>query len=295
MAGSFRSVSSKRFWLAAALALAAAACKPAPPVTPAMWEVTGPGGQRAWLFGTIHALPDPVDWRSDKVEAALAASNRLMLEVAKIDDGAGLAGTFARLGQSPGLPPLAARIPAGERAGLERVLADLGLTGKLDGLETWAAALTIQQVISARSGLDSGNGVDRALVADYRKALGEFEGAERQLGIFDRLAEADQLELLRAVVRGAGASLDDARRLEQAWAKGDMAAITAETNRDFLNDPELRAALLTGRNKAWAQRLRQVMAAGEQPFVAVGAAHLAGPEGLPALLAAQGYTVRRVQ
>lgn len=286
---------SKRFWFAAALALTAAACKPAPQVTPAMWEVTGPNGQRAWLFGTIHALPDPVDWRSEKVEAALDASNRLMLEVARIDDGAALAGTFARLGQSGGLPPLAARVPAGERAGLERVLADLGLTGKLDGLETWAAALTIQQVISARSGLDSGNGVDRALVAEYRKALGEFEGAEAQLGIFDRLAEADQVELLLAVTRGVDAPLDDARRLEQAWASGDMAAITAETNRDFLNDPELRAALLTGRNRAWAQRLRQLMAAGEQPFVAVGTAHLAGPKGVPALLAAQGYTVRRVQ
>lgn len=260
-----------------------------------MWEVTGPAGQRAWLFGTIHALPDPVDWRSDKVEAALAASDRLVLEVAKINDGAALAGTFARLGQSPGLPPLTARVPPANRPALERVLADLGLTGKLDGLETWAAALTLQQGISAKSGLDSSNGVDRALVRQYRKAVGEFEGAEAQLGIFDRLAEDDQVELLLAVLRGVKAPLDDARRMEQAWATGDMAAITAETNRDFLTDPELRAALLTARNRAWTERLRQLMAAGEQPFVAVGAAHLAGPEGVPALLAAQGYTVRRVQ
>ena len=59
--------------------------------------------------------------------------------------------------------------------------------------------------------------------------------------------------------------------------------------------PELRQALFVGRNARWSDRIADAIAQGNRPFVAVGAAHMAGPDGLPAMLAARGYTVRRVQ
>lgn len=284
-----------RTLLALLTALALGACGKPEPAKPALWQVEGPNGERAWLFGTIHALPDRVEWRTAKIEAALAASDRLVLEVAAVDDGAEIGKIFARLGNSPGLAPLPMRLSPEDRGELQSDLAEAGLApGALDGLETWAAALALQQAVAAREGIDSANGIDRALVRSWTKPVEELEGAAAQLAIFDRLAEDDQRALLLAVLGGGDAG-EEADRLASAWAQGDMALIGKEVEGDLLADPELREALLVGRNRAWAAKLAEALSKGARPFVAVGAAHLAGPEGLPTMLSAKGYRVTRVQ
>lgn len=277
-------------------ALVLAACSKPAEVRPALWLVEGPGGQKAWLFGTIHALPEPVDWRSAPIEQALNQSDRLVLEVARIDDDAGTAKAFAELASSPGLPPLKQRVPPDLRDDLAEALKAEGIKpGALDGYESWAAALVLQQAAAQNSKSDAGNGIDRALVRGYSKPVEEFEGAAAQLGIFDRLPEATQRTLLGASLEGQGSFDTEIRRLAQAWAKADLATIERETDQELLRDPVLREALLLGRNRAWTARLDAMLKAGGRPFVAVGTAHLVGPDGVPAMLQARGYKVTRLQ
>jgi len=285
-------------WLAFALLLALSACGPAPlPAKPALWQVEGPLGRKAWLFGTIHALDGPVKWRSGKVARAFDGSQAVVVEVAGLDNDEAMAQTFAKLAQTPGQPPLSERVSPDLRDELESALA----AGKLKdtgfaSVETWAAALTLAR--AGNDALEAKYGVDRALIEaaheDGRQVI-ELEGADSQLRLFDQLDESAQRVLLDAVVRDAAASSGEAARLAKAWRGGDMAAIEAETSRGILSDPGLRTILFTMRNEAWAARLTQIMAEGQTPFVAVGAAHMAGADGLPAMLEARGYSVKRVQ
>ncbi|MFM5918145.1 MAG: TraB/GumN family protein [Novosphingobium sp.] len=277
-------------------ALLLAGCQKPAEVRPALWLVEGPGGQKAWLFGTIHALPAKVDWRSPRIEAALEQSDRLLVEVARIDDDAETARAFASLNTSPGLPPLADRVDPALRSKLESELAEDHFAPQaLDKYETWAAALLLQNAAMAAGSSYTANGIDSALVDAYRKPVGEFEGAAAQLAIFDRLSEPAQRALLAAMLSGDAEEEASLRKLEKAWAHGDLATVDAETGASFFGNAELRDALLVRRNQAWVQRLVGELGRGAHPFVAVGLAHMAGKDGLPALLAQRGYTVTRLQ
>ncbi|MEQ1496522.1 MAG: TraB/GumN family protein [Novosphingobium sp.] len=278
------------------LAFLLAGCSKPAEVRPALWQVEGPKGEKAWLFGTIHALPEPVVWKSAKVEAAMMGANLLVLEVASILSSSKTEEAFASMAQSPNLPPLASRVPADLRDELTTELRTSGYrSGDIDYYETWAAMLMLQQAGSSRTKADSANGIDRALAKDWNGQTDEFEGAAAQFRIFDGLPEPLQRAMLAATLRDAPMVPARTKQLQQAWMKGDLDAIARAVDQDFAGQPELRAALLTNRNDAWLKHLEALLAAGVRPFVAVGAAHLAGKDGLPAMLTAKGYKLTRLQ
>ncbi len=262
--------------------------------SPALWIVeNGEGTVEGWLFGTIHSLPDGVEWRTPVFERALAGSQSLVLEISELDRADEMRAIFTELAFSTGLTPIERRVPPEHRTALAALMQRGGYNSRnFTHVESWAAALTLADVESFGS---AKNGVDRALMKQAG-TLRALEGTRYQLGIFDQLPERDQRDLLAAVVEG---SLENGAVRYQAmvdmWLTGDMAALERETRSGILADPELRAALLVDRNARWTDKIDSWMQSDGPMMVAVGAAHLAGEDGLPVRLARRGYTVRRLQ
>jgi uncharacterized protein YbaP (TraB family) len=100
--------------------------------------------------------------------------------------------------------------------------------------------------------------------------------------------------MLEQVVRDSTADLRQRLRLRNAWIAGDLEVLEEATQSGILADPEVREALLTGRNRAWAERLLIDLADPPKPLIAVGAGHLVGPDSLKAMLEQRGYTVTLV-
>ena len=286
----------RRLILLALLALAACHSAPVDMKHPALWEVTGPDGVKGFLFGTVHALPDGLAWKTPAIDRAIGQSTTLVLEIIDPSDENAARAAFVRLGTTPGQPPLGQRVDPAQREALRAALAKTGLKpAQFASLEDWAAALTLSFALEARDGYVPDNGADRALLAaaGKRPVVG-LETLEGQLGLFDALPAREQRSLLGAIVaESAGDEAD--KKLVKAWAEGDVATLDREAHAGMMADPRLREALLVSRNRRWAEQIDAMLKAGKRPFVAVGAAHVAGIDGLPEMLAARGFTVKRVQ
>ena len=287
-------------WLGLAAFLLLAACGDQPPAPPegsgpALWRVEGKGID-GWLFGTIHVLPGNVKWQTGPIRDAMARADRLVLESAEIQDQARTLAQFEKMGRSPGLPPLEARVPREDKAALEQIASDGGTSvQQLSGYESWAAAMLLSAAAQQALQVSQDNGVEPALIAAFREArkpIGGLETVERQFRAFDTLPEAAQQRLLVDTMHEAKNVRMLYDRILKAWIEGDIATLAREDQLSEEPNPVVEQAVLVDRNRDW---VKLVAALKGRPFIAVGAGHLTGKGNLVELLQTEGYKVSRLQ
>jgi uncharacterized protein YbaP (TraB family) len=267
---------------------------------PAIWLVQGPGA-KVYLFGTMHILPKNSVWFGPKIEAAFNDSQELW-EEADIGLGGGQPppDILARAVQPGGdlwakLPPAYAdkfrdqlrrcHLPANVVATYRPWFATL-IPGLCDVIAQGGATLT--------SGTNGPEGTLLSRAKADHKQLNFFETADQQFGYMADAPEAVQMKQLREAIDDGGTDQDDFKGMESNWAAGNLPAIDKIVADTKSKDPEFYATLFTQRNIRFAEKLLPLLHGTRTIFVAIGAAHLAGPDSVQAQLVQHGFTAKRL-
>ncbi|MEW4466846.1 TraB/GumN family protein [Parasphingorhabdus sp. JC815] len=269
---------------------------------PALWKITGTKPEQtgtAFMFGTIHILPKGVNWRTPILETALSESDTLVIEVLGLEDTANAARIFSKLAISPDQPEIEKRVKPSLHADLDTVINNSKIpTFALNRMESWAAALSLASAQTNNLGLESSEGVEKKLVAQFegfKKPIEGLETIEQQLGYFDTLPETQQRAMLASVVEEAGEAKTSFEKLFNAWISGDTDTMLELSSGGILEDPQTREKLLVLRNRNWAEQLDKKLRNPQIYFVAVGAAHLVGPDAVQTMLEKRGYKIQKIQ
>jgi uncharacterized protein YbaP (TraB family) len=284
--------------LAAACALACALVGGVAEAAPALWEVRD-RDTTIYLFGAMHVLQPNVKWRTRVFDRAYAPADNVWFETRADADPAEVQALVDRYGVDPQrsltekLPP---RTVATLKAALER---DGGSLDRVDRLRPWAAAMMLSVLPMTQRGATVSAGADAAVTRQARaaeKPIATFETVEQQIRLFASLPEAVEVQYLDDVASETLSPPRNGVALQSAWLHGDMGRLGPLVVDVMKRDrPTLYDTLLKRRNQAWAQALAAEMARPGVQLVAVGALHMAGDDGLPALMAARGFQVWRVQ
>ncbi|MEP2988819.1 MAG: TraB/GumN family protein [Parasphingorhabdus sp.] len=269
---------------------------------PALWKVTGSKPDQlgsAYMFGTIHLLPKNVQWRSALLEKAIGESDNLTIEVLGLEDTQAAAKIFSKLAISTKQPEVEQRIKPSLRDELDVMIDKADIPEfALNRMETWAAALSLASAQTTNLGLSSVEGVDKKLAAQFRsnkKPIKGLETIEQQLGYFDQLPENLQREMLMTVVEEAANAKTAFEELFNAWITGDEETLSTLSAGGLLEDPQIKDKLLVSRNQNWADQLDTILKESGKSFVAVGAAHLVGPDSVQSMLEERGYKIEKIQ
>jgi len=263
---------------------------------PALWVVKGPHST-VYLFGTVHALDQSHPWHSAKIDAAIQDSQSLWLEVPNVEDTASMQPLIFQLGIDMA-HPLSSKLTPEQMAKLTKAAAGLpGGAGMLDMMKPWLAGMMLSLAPVMQAGYDPNTGVEMQLKPEFTKAnkpVKGFETAEQQIHYFADMSEKAQLDFLVSELDEADDAVDKFKELVAAWYSGDVAKMDAINNAEFREKyPEIFQLLVVKRNQNFATQIVELLKGDGVSFVAVGAAHLVGKDGVPAMLERKGYKVSR--
>jgi uncharacterized protein len=262
-----------------------------------LWEISGNGlRQPSYLFGTYHVLKDSYLSQNLRAKTAFLQANGVVVETV-IDSSAMLQMALRAMMLDKSLPKLLPsadyKLVADE---FKRATGyDIMLFNQMKPIVT-ATMLAMAYIESENDTLQtfSGQPLDLYFAAEGKRAgktVVSLETMEQQMGfLYDHDPVEKQATDLVTMVRQKDEMLTSGKKITALYLRGDLAAMW-KLSQDYEQKFGDMAYLVKERNANWMKQLPAQMAL-RPTFIAVGALHLPGPDGLLELLKKAGYTLK---
>jgi uncharacterized protein YbaP (TraB family) len=263
-----------------------------------LWRVEATSAT-VFLAGSVHMLKPSLYPLPSPYDDAFARADHLVVEVdVTVHDQEALSKTMA-FATLPAGQRLDEILPAAMMARLTSAIARYGI-GPAQ-VATLTPAMLMNQLVVLRLmtlGYRAEHGMDQHFLARRGdRQLLELESLDDQLKLlFDQPMEL-QLQLLSDTLDQDGTLESVLAQMITAWLSGDDEVFMTMFERES-GDSELARqfteALLSDRNLRMAAKIEEYLDRPGTYFVVVGAAHLIGDEGVPALLKRSGWKPQRI-
>ena len=267
---------------------------------PLLWRIEHPNTvagdiRSSYIFGTIHIDDKRVMAIPGSITRRLSSVDTLMLELELNANGSVDILRKMLFTDGRSLPQVIGEEP------FNRVTEALLDTGNqlsievLSVLKPWAAMLLLIRPVN-----NSGTFLDKKLATLARNAKVRVQGLEtvdEQLSVFDDIPIADQIGLLNSALESLAEKDQAYQQLIDAYLSGNLENLVQVSASQQPKDDRLarliRQKLISERNQKMFERMQMRLQAGNT-FIAVGALHLPGEQGLLQQLQQAGYRLTRI-
>lgn len=265
-----------------------------------LWRVESPDAPPSYVFGTVHISDPRVQALVEDMLETVGPLTSISLEVIPTPATAAAARDYMI---SMSGPSLSQRIGRQLFDQTVAAAAPYGLPAAvLERFKPWAVAVTLSLPVSEIRAQAAGRLNSERLLTSYaarnRIALHAIETIDEQLSLFDRIAEPDQIDMLRQTVRFSGVVDQIFARLVDSYLAQDLSEFYRVMEEYSAGEQSglqefFENELIAGRNRTMVKRIQPRLAQGNA-LIAVGALHLPDEAGILRLLEKRGYTIVRM-
>ena len=257
-----------------------------------LWEISGNQLQQpSYLFGTFHLMCKEDIHFSAGLQKAMKNASEIYFEM-DLDDPSNTLGAMLFMNMKEGKSLKELYSPE-EYKRLETFFND-SLNVSLKSMQKMKPSLIESLMYPKLMPCKNLSGVEMELLkiaAEQKKEVKGFETIQLQSAVFDSIPYPTQAKELLKTIDSFNVYRKSFDSLLTVYKTQQLSGIEKLFTSSEFSMEENRELMLDGRNKNWVEQLKKILPQ-KNIFMAVGAGHLVGENGVISLLRKAGYTLR---